>query len=201
VLVVLVIGSPKVLDTLDVVAGQTTRRNYWLPRPRYEIALDSLKALGQWPPRPDAGLIEHMRASTDVRVFRLGPPRDLAATADAGARIGNLPILGEGHRPSRHAVKGLIEALRVSSYEIEGFEQAWFCGSFSPSIDVRFTRDGVSADAVINYACFGVSLWREGRWLQDGAFKDERITEFARHAFPHDPEIRQIHAPGHRSDR
>ena len=201
-LMVQAIGSPKVVNALDVVAGQTMRRDFWLQRSRYDIVRDSLKSLGQWPPHPDPALIEHMRAATDVRVFRLGDPRAaLAAAADSGQHIGNWPIVGEGRRPSRHVTDGLIEAVRVSAYEIQGFRMASFCESFSPSIDVRFTRDGLPVDVLLNYACYGLSIWREGRWLQSGDFKDERPAEFARHAFPHDPEIQRIRAPGSRPDR
>jgi hypothetical protein len=96
---------------------------------------------------------------------------------------------------------GLIEAVRSSDYEIQGFRMASFCDSFSPSIDVRFTHDELRVDVLINYACYELSIWREGRWLQSGDFKDERVAEFARHAFPHDPEIQRIGPPGPRSDR
>jgi hypothetical protein len=200
VLIIQAMGRPAVRDTFEVVAGQTTRREYrvgpssWAP---YEKARDSLMATGQWPPRLDAGLLEHMRKSHDVRVFRLGPPV-ADAPPDEEHRAGPWPITGEAHRPGHHLVSELIEDLRVSSYDIPGLHggSRHLCaGGFRPGVAVRFTRKGVPVDVLLCYVCDEISIFRDGHGFQSGDFEDKRFVDFAKRMFPNDPAIARLTDP------
>ena len=200
VLNVKVIGIPQAFDTLDVAAGQTVRRNVWLTSTRspYEMARDSLAALGQWPPKLDTDLLEHMRAAEDVRVFRLDPNQAVFDVApDPKRRIGPWPIVHESPRPDRRVVTELVDALSVSPYELPPIEGRPIkpCGGFLPGIDVRFTREGVPVDVLLCYRCGEISIWRAGQGVQAGDFGDPRFVEFAKRVFPHDPEIRRLASP------
>ena len=104
-------------------------------------------------------------------------------------------------RPGRQAVAELIDALSASSYEIPGFPEDSGCESFLPTIDVRFTRDGVPLDVLLGYSCYEISIRRAGYWVQSGdfgtraepdAFEDERFVKFARDLFPDDHEILKL---------
>jgi len=191
------IGFEPMVSLVDVVAGQTVRKDFWLtPKwSRYDEVKDSLEALGQWPPRLDPGLLEHMRAATDVRVFRLDP--DKAAhdmPPDPAHRIGPWPIVGEAPRPSRSAVTKLVDALGVSPFKLPRMEGSPIkpCEGFSPGIDVRFTHAGVPVDVLLCYRCGEISIWRGGKGVQAGDFSDARFVDFAKRAFPNDPEIRRL---------
>jgi len=165
---------------------------------RYEIVRDSLSALGRWPPKLDADLLEHMRAAKDVRVFRLDPNKaDFDVPPDPKHRIGPWPIVHEARRPDRHVVTELVDALSVSPYELPPMEgrPVKACGGFWPGIDVRFTRDGVPVDVLLCYRCGEMSIWRSRLGVQAGDFADPRFVEFAKRVFPNDPEIRRLGSP------
>jgi hypothetical protein len=196
ILIIQGIGRPVVRDTLDVVAGEEVHREYtlgpsvWAP---WEKARDSLVALGQWPPRLDSGLLEHMRVSRDVRVFRVDPDHPVVgAPPDEEHRAGPWPITGEAHRPSHHLVSELIEALGVASYDISGLyggPRRLCAAGFRPGVAVRFTREGVPVDVLLCYGCDEISIFRDSRWAQSGDFDDPRFVDFARHVFPHDAQL------------
>jgi len=198
-LLIQAVGRPGVRDTFDLGAGEEVHREYtlgpsiWAP---CDKARDSLLALGQWPPRLDPGLLEHMRESHDVRVFRVDPDHPVAgAQSDEARRAGPWPITGEAHRPNHPLVSELIEALRVSAYDIPGL----YCGprrlcaaGFRPGVAVRFTREGVPVDVLLCYGCDEISVFRNGRWAQSGDFDDLRFVDFARHVFPHDAQLARL---------
>lgn len=199
VLAIMAIGYPRVLDTLELVAGETIHRVYRVTN-EYNVVRDSLSSLGKWPPALHPDLLEHMRKSHDVRVLRLDPDHPAFGGApDPEHRIGPWPIVSEAHRHSRHEVEQLIEALRASPYRIPGVKggPTKLCGGFSPGIDVRFTRDDVPVDVLLCYACREVSILRAGQWVQSGDFEDRRFAEFARHVFPHDAAIHKLTEQDH----
>ena len=195
------IGFPTLIGEFEVVAGQTVRRDFWLTvRPSsYDKVKDSLEALGQWPPKLDPGLLEHMRATRDVRVFRLGEAMEefFGAPPDPKHRIGAWPIVGEARRPDRDDIAGLVDALLVSPYQLPPLEGRPIkaCGGFTPGIDVRFTHEGIPVDVLLCYRCGEISIMRGGYFVQAGDFADARFVEFAKRAFPNDPEIRRLASP------
>jgi hypothetical protein len=199
VLIIQAMGRPAVRDTFDLVAGQTIRREYRVGLTPYEEAKDSLMAMGQWPPRLDPGLLEHISKSHDVRVFRIDAYHPVAdAPPDEEHRAGRWPITGEAHRPSHHLVSELIEALRVSSYDIPGLyggPRSLCAGGFRPGVAVRFTREGVPVDVLLCYSCYEISIWREGHGVQVGDFEDKRFVDFAKSMFPNDPAIARLTDP------
>jgi hypothetical protein len=190
-------GRPKLVDTLDLVAGESVRRTYLLPKPRFDVVRDSLIALGQWPPPLDPALLDHMQKAHDVRVFRLDPDhREWGAAPDPKHRVAAWRIVHEAHRPSRHRIEQLIEAMRSRPYHLRGFEMYYDdWGGFQPDIDVRFTHDGVQVDVLLCYTCDAASIWRAGKWVQSGDLKDWRFFEFGLHAFPHDTALRKLTEP------
>ena len=186
VLMIASVGSPKLLDTLDIVAGESINRAYRVAVPRDYVIRDSLSALGQWPPPLDPDLLEHMRKAHDVRAFRLDPEHTAwNAGPDPRHLIPAWSIVYEAHRPARRDIGLLIDALRAAPYRFPGLHLLYDTG-FSPDVDVRFTHDGVPIDVVISYHDHAISIWREGRWVQTGDFHDPRFTDFARRAFPRD---------------
>jgi hypothetical protein len=193
---VLAIGRDPQVESVMLVAGQTTRRNYWIGPMRYDVVRDSLAALGQWPPSLDPGVLEHMRGSHDVRVFRLDPDRPaFGAAHDPEHRIGPWPIVSEAPRPGRHQVEHLIDAMRATAYHLRPRlrgEPQKLCGGFSPGIDVRFTRDGAPVDVLLCYRCYELSILRSGQGVQSADFSDAHFVEFAKHAFPHDPVLSRL---------
>jgi len=194
------IGFTSMVDVLEVVAGQTVRKDFWLPvrGSRYDEVVDHLEALGQWPPKLDPDLLEHMRAATDVRVFRLDPDKAVHdVPPDPKHRVGPWPIVGEKRRPDHSAVTELVDALSVSPYRLPPMEGSPIkaCGGFSPGIDVRFTHEGVPVDVLLCYRCGEISILHGGHFAQAGDFADARFVEFAKRAFPNDPEIRRLASP------
>ena len=190
-------GSHKILDTLDLAAGQTVRRDYLLSGPRFEAVRDSLAALGQWPPALDPALLDHMRKAHDVRVFRLDPSyEDWTSAPDPKHRVAAWRIVNEGHRPSHHNVEQLAEAMRSRPYRLNGFEMYYDGrGAFRPDVGVRFTHDGVPVDVLLCYTCDALSIWRAGEYVQSADLKDWRFFAFGLHAFPHDATIRKLTDP------
>jgi hypothetical protein len=138
-----------------------------------------------------------MQKAHDVRVFRLDPDhREWGAAPDPKHRVAAWRIVHEAHRPSRHRIEQLIEAMRSRPYHLRGFEMYYDdWGGFQPDIDVRFTHDGVQVDVLLCYTCDAASIWRAGKWVQSGDLKDWRFFEFGLHAFPHDTALRKLTEP------
>ena len=194
-----VLGSPPLVETIDLAPGDTARRTYRLAFPVHERLLyvrDSLTARGAWPPTLDPDLHQHMREALDVRVFRLDPEHPvLDAPPDPKQRIGPWPIVGEADRPTRPAVAELIETLRDSELYRSNVEGAVkVCGGFSPGIDVRFTSLGVPVDVLLCYACGEFSIWHGGHARQSGDFESRGpdFVRFAKRMFPRDPAIKKL---------
>jgi hypothetical protein len=190
-------GNLATVQVLDPVAGETIHRDLRIGTD-YDLVQDSLSALGKWPPALDPSLLEHMRKSPDVRVFRIDPNHlDFSVAPDREHRVGPYPIVSEAQRPARHVVEQLIEALRASPYKIPGVTGGpkKLCGGFSPGIDVRFTHDGVPVDVLLCYACGEVSILRAERPVQAGDFSGRWFADFARQAFPDDAEIGRLTDP------
>jgi hypothetical protein len=182
---------------LDLVAGETIHRDFRIGTD-YDLVQDSLSALGKWPPALDPTLLEHMRKSHDVRVFRIDPNHlHYSVAPDREHRVGAYPIVSEAQRPARHVVKQLIEALRACPYKIPGVTGGpkKVCEGFSPGIDVRFTHDGVPVDVLLCYACEEMSIMRAERPVQAGDFSGQWFADFARQAFPDDAAIGRLTDP------
>jgi hypothetical protein len=197
--IVRAIGHPVAIDVIDLAAGDTLHRDFRIGTD-YELVSDSLSALGRWPPALDPSLLEHMRKSHDVRVFRIDPNHLTYSVApDREHRVGPYPIVSEAQRPARHVVEQLIEALRACPYKIPGVTGGpkKLCGGFSPGIAVRFTHDGVPVDVLLCYACGEMSIMRAERGVQAGDFSGRWFADFARQAFPDDAAIHEVTEPHH----
>ena len=198
-IVVRLLGSPPLYETLDLAPGDTLRRTYRLAFPERERLLrlrDSLTAIGAWPPTLDAALHQHMREALDVRVFRLDPERpEVDAPRDPERRIGPWPIVGEAGRPPRPVVEALIATLRDSELyraNVEGAVKV--CGGFSPGIDVRFTNLGIPVDVLLCFTCGEFAIWQGGHPRQAGDFerRGADFVRFAKRMFPRDPAIKKL---------
>ena len=198
-----VLGSPPLVETLDLAPGDTVRRTYRLAFPAHERLLhvrDSLTARGAWPPTLDPALHQHMREALDVRVFRLDPDHPVFdAPPEPEQRIGPWPLVGEADRPERSTIAGLIETLRDSELyrsDIEGAVKV--CGGFSPGIDVRFTSLGVPVDLLLCFTCGEFAIWRADQPRQAGDFerRGPDFVRFAKQMFPRDPAIKKLGTKG-----
>ena len=193
------LGSPPLIETVEIAPGDTLRRTYRLAFLAHEQLLklrDSLTAIGAWPPTLDRDLHQHMREALDVRVFRLDPERpEFNAPADPERRIGPWPIVREAGRPQRPAVEALIRTLRDSELYRSNIDGAIkLCGGFSPGIDVRFTSLGVPVDLLLCFTCGEFAIWHGGRPRQAGDFerRGPDFVRFAKALFPHDPAIKKL---------
>lgn len=196
------LGSPPLVETLDLAPGDTLSRTYALASRERESMLqmrDSLTARGLWPPTLDRALRAHMREALDVRVFRLDPDHPVHdAPPDPVGRIGPWPILIEADRPDRALVEGLIGTLdHAELYRANAIGAVKVCaGGFAPAIAVRFTSTGVPVDVLLCYACGEFAIWRDGRPRQSGDFESRapEFVRFAKRLFPRDPAIRRLGA-------
>jgi len=193
------LGSPPLIETVELAPGDTLRRTYRLAFVAHEQLLklrDSLTAIGAWPPTLDRDLHQHMREALDVRVFRLDPGRpEFDAPADPERRIGPWPIVSEAGRPERPAVEALIRTLRDSELYRSNIEGAIkLCGGFSPGIDVRFTNLGVPVDLLLCFTCGEFAIWQGGHPRQAGDFerRGADFVRFAKRMFPRDPAIKKL---------
>ena len=202
------LGSPPLVETLDLAPGDTVRRIYRLAFPAHERLLhvrDSLTVRGSWPPTLDPDLHQHMREALDVRVFRLDPEHPVfGAPPDPEQRIGPWPIVGEADRPERPTIARLIETLRNSElYRSNIAGAVKVCGGFSPGIDVRFTSVGVPVDLLLCFTCGEFAIWHGGRSRQSGDFESHgpEFVRFAKRMFPRDPVIKKLGAKPKRRPR
>jgi hypothetical protein len=194
------LGTPSLVDSITVAAGDTVRRTFRMARIRtsFREGVDSVIAEDPAPPRLDARLEARMREARDVRIFRLDPTRyQYPPPADTLHWIGDWPIVSEVRRP-RPPVDSLLPVLRRPDlYCAKAAGAIKPCDGFSPGIAVRYAGAGPATDLLLCYKCGEFTIRSRDGLIQSGDFMDQgaAFVRFARAAFPLDPAIQALGRP------
>jgi len=193
------IGTPALVDSITVAAGDTVRRTFHMARIRasFREGVDSVVE-DRGALRLDARLDVRMREARDVRIFRLDPARyQYPPPVDTLHFIGGWPIVGEVRRP-RTSVDSLLPVLRRPDlYYAKAAGAIKACGGFQPGIAVPYSGAGPVTDLLLCYKCGEFVIRSRDGLVQAGDFEDQgaAFVRFARVAFPLDPAIQALGRP------